>query len=79
MDSQTLERINDLRGRVVKARAFKVQGEAIPDGLMPSDEELREALRALRTSRQTATTTSRAKATTKNGGIDQNFDLNSLF
>lgn len=77
MDSETLQTLNDLRGRVVQARTIQANGDTPPEGLMPSDEELRNALKAVRESR--GITASPTKAKTKNGGIDQNFDLNSLF
>ena len=79
MNSETLQQLNDLRGRVVQARAIKSSGEIPPEGLMPSEEEFRVALKALREARGIATTTASSKANAKTGGIDQNFDLNKLF
>lgn len=79
MDQQTLTQINDLRRRVVEAKTIRGENKPIPDGLMPTDEELEEGLRLLRADRATSVKKSSAKKAASNGGISADFDLDSLF
>jgi hypothetical protein len=80
LTQETVASLNDMRLRVVRAKQLKAQGELVPDGLMPSEEELREALKMLRADRMHSAASapkggSRTKATT----AQPTFDLNSLF
>ena len=79
MDSQTLQHLNDLRRRVVECKTLRGENKPIPDGLMPTDAELTEALKALRADRAALVQKSSAKKASGNGGIGADFDLNNLF
>lgn len=74
-----VQKINDMRQRIIKARRLQAAGEDVPEGLMPSDEELRETLIAAREGRQNAAVESSKKKAAKNGGITAETDLNELF
>ena len=77
MDQSALAEINDMRGRILRARDLRAEGkhaEALE--VEPTAEELREGLLALRASRATARDTRAAK---RQPAIDPNANLNDLF
>lgn len=60
--STPAEHLNDLRLRIVKARDLSAQGkDAEAEALLPSDDELREALIALRNDREVSASTTLKK------------------
>jgi|MudIll2142460700_1097286.scaffolds.fasta_scaffold338198_3 hypothetical protein len=81
MTPETLQRINDLRQRVVLADEATRSGDHDrAQSLMPSDEEIVEALKAARIQRATATTAKAEKASAKaSASVLTVADVNSLF
>lgn len=79
MTPETLHTLNDFRSRILKARELKSANLDIPPGLEPTDDEIREAIFALRNDRLRATENGKAKRTKAAPAIDPNMDLNDLF
>lgn len=76
--STPTEQLNDLRARIVKARDLSAAGrDAEAEALLPSDDELRTALIALRNDRETSAATSLKKKEADNAFASMN--LNDLF
>lgn len=74
MNQETLTQLQDFRSRIVKAKSLEAANEPVPEGLIPTDEEIRVSLLALRESR--GKTSARQKPA---GQIPADFDLNDLF
>lgn len=51
MTQEDIQKLNDLRQRILRADELIRAGEPVPDGLEPSDDELREALEIIRAKR----------------------------
>ena len=75
MTPETLATLQDFRGRISRAKALEDANEPVPEGLIPTDDEIRQALLALRANRGAATPKPRKSASK----ITQDFDLNKLF
>ena len=67
--------LNDLRQRILECQKLTAAGEPIPEGMQPSEDELREALLALRSDRSKAASASPAGKSQASAPID----LNELF
>ncbi len=72
MTPETLKKLQDFRSRIVRAKALEAAEEPVPEGLVPSDDEIRESLIALRQNRGETTARKPAPSST-------DFDLNELF
>lgn len=71
--------INDYRQRIVRAQELRTAEEPIPEGLIPSDEELRAALKALRANRATVAAAATTRKSKAKSNITPDLDLNTLF
>ena len=77
--NEAIQRINDLRVRVLQAQALRKEGKTEEAAKMePSREELRQGLIALRSQRSTISVEAAAKAQ-KRKEAKAPLDLNALF
>ena len=79
MTPETLTMLNDFRSRIIKARQLRAAGAEVPDDLEPSDDEIRDAIMALRADRLAASQKSADKKAANGPKIAPNMDLNDLF
>lgn len=74
--SDPVATINDMRLRIIRSQELSRTGQPVPDGLVPSAEEMREALLALRQERASASTRASSK---RKAAAPLPTDLNDLF
>lgn len=76
MSPEVLEKIQDMRRRIVKKHELEAEGKEVPPELMYSTEDLREHLRLVREDRGAAVVAARKKAGPK---VNLPENLNDLF
>ncbi len=78
MTPETLSKLNDFRSRIIKARDLRAAKAEVPAELEPSDNEIRDAIMALRDDRMRAVQEAGSKAKPA-PTIPPTMDLNELF
>ena len=79
MKPETITTLNDFRGRILKVRELRAAKADIPPGLEPTDDEIKDALNALRQDRLEQSMKEPKKREKKAPKIDPEMDLMDLF